>query len=93
MVGVNKGWWEEVKRIERRGLRRQLARYRQMTPGERLAIAADVTNAGMRLLADAIRQQQPDIDEEAIRREIRRRLLPRELFAAVEQHLIQQRQS
>ena len=61
--------------------------YRGMTPQHRLRLALDLTDMARRSAISNIRQMHPGIDERGIQRELRRRVLPRELFKRVERYL------
>ncbi len=50
--------------------------YRRMTAEQRLAIAAQMYDDAIEIVADSIRDRTPDITPEALRREVRRRALP-----------------
>ena len=58
--------------------------YRGMTPQHRLRLALDLTDMARRTATSNIEQMHPAIDERGIQRELRRRVLPRDLFERVE---------
>lgn len=61
--------------------------YRRMTPQERMNIAAQIYEEGIANMRSAILDRHPNFSEHALKREMRRRLLPRSLFLEVEAHL------
>ena len=61
--------------------------YRRMTPQERMQIAAQLYEEGIANMRAAILDRHPNLSEQALNREMRRRLLPRALFLQVEAHL------
>lgn len=61
--------------------------YRGMTPQQRLDIVCSLNQTNRELAMSNIREMHPDWSERAIRRELRRRLLPREMFEKVERAL------
>lgn len=67
--------------------------YRSMTPEQRMWIAAQIYEEGIANMRSAILDRHPNFSEEEIRREMRRRLLPRHLFLEVEAHLKQRKSS
>jgi hypothetical protein len=52
----------------------QIARYREMTGEQRLEIALRLHELACNVTRDGIRAQNPDFDEEAVERELRRRI-------------------
>ena len=60
---------------------------RGMTPQHRLRIALDLNDMARRSAISNIKQMHPGIDERGIQRELRRRVLPRDLFERVECYL------
>ena len=64
-----------VRDPETEWLRVQL--YRQMTPQERIQLAAEMFEDGVSIVRSSILDRHPDIAEEELRREVRRRVLPR----------------
>lgn len=55
-------------------LQRQIERYRQMTPGERVQVALRLHRLACEVSREGIRAQFPDFDEAAVERELRRRI-------------------
>jgi len=53
--------------------------YRRMTPEERLLIAMQRFEGGLQIVRESILDKRPDIGEEELRLEVRRRVLGREL--------------
>lgn len=66
--------------------------YRQMTPQERMLIAAQLYEEGIANMRAAILDRHPDFSEIELEREIRRRLLPRALFLQVEAYIKERNQ-
>ncbi len=60
--------------------------YRSMTPEQRLEIAAQMYEDGVEMVRDSIRYLHPDMDAEAVEREVRRRVLPRGMAELVERN-------
>lgn len=60
--------------------------YRDMTPQERINIAAQLYEDGIAITRSSILARRPDISPEELEREIRRRLLSRQLFEQVERY-------
>ncbi|MEZ4709272.1 MAG: hypothetical protein R3A44_18835 [Caldilineaceae bacterium] len=58
--------------------------YRRMTPQERMWIAAQMYEDGVATVRAAILDRQPNLTPPELQREVRRRLLPRDLFEKVE---------
>jgi len=58
--------------------------YRRMTPQERIQLAAEMFEWGVRMVQDSIKHRQPNITDEELRRQVRRRVLPRGLAEQVE---------
>jgi hypothetical protein len=58
--------------------------YRQMTPAERMQMAAEMFEESLDITRSAILDERPDITLADLKREIRRRVLPRGLFEASE---------
>lgn len=54
--------------------------YRQMTPQQQMRLAAQLYEEGIANLRAAILDRTPDLAPEELERQVRRRLLPRELF-------------
>ena len=71
-----------VRDAETEWLRVQI--YRRMTPQERMWIAAQMYEDGVSIMRNAILDRQPHLSPPEVAREIRRRLLPRDLFEKVE---------
>jgi len=53
--------------------------YRRMTPDQRLLIAMQMFEDGLQIVRESILDRQPDISEEDLRLEVRRRVLGRKL--------------
>jgi hypothetical protein len=53
----------------------QVAKYRQMSPAEKLDALAEMYRLGRSLLATGIRMRHPDWDEAAVERDVRERML------------------
>ena len=51
--------------------------YRRMTPQERIRIAAQLFEDGVSIVRSSILDRNPEISEEELQQEIRRRVLPR----------------
>ena len=66
--------------------------YRNMTPQERMLIAAQLYEDGIANMRAAILDRGPNLSEREIEREIRRRLLPRQQFLRVEEYIKQRGQ-
>ncbi|MCB0060643.1 MAG: hypothetical protein KDE19_00950 [Caldilineaceae bacterium] len=58
--------------------------YRNMTPQQRILIAAQLYEDGVDTVRSAILDRHPNITPKELERQIRRRLLPRHLFEEVE---------
>lgn len=58
-----------------------------MSGAEKIELAAQMFEDGVQIVRDSIRFRHPDISEEELARQVRRRVLPRELAEAVEQYL------
>lgn len=50
--------------------------YRRMTPQQRIAIALEMTHEAIEMVRASIRYRQPDISEDDLEFEVRRRVLP-----------------
>lgn len=61
--------------------------YRRMPPEQRLLIAARLFEEGVELVRASIRQQQPEISDQALRQAVRERVLPRGMARQVQQAL------
>lgn len=61
--------------------------YRQMTPQERMLVAAQIYEDGIANMRSAILDRHPTLSPVELEREMRRRLLPRPLFLKVEAFL------
>ncbi len=61
--------------------------YRQMTPQQRMWIAAQMYEDGVDIARASILDRYPNISPEELERQLRRRLLPRHLFEQVENYL------
>lgn len=59
--------------------RRRVQMYRQMTPEERILIAARMFEDAVSMVRSSILDRHPDISPEELEREVRRRVLPRGL--------------
>jgi hypothetical protein len=57
-----------------RGMDSEAERLGRLKPEEKVAIAVDMTNACVRICADGIRAQHPDISEEELLAKLRERL-------------------
>lgn len=66
--------------------------YREMTPQQRIWLAAQLYEEGIANVRSAILDRHPHFSEEEIAREIRRRVLPRRLFEQVEAELQRRKQ-
>lgn len=66
--------------------------YRNMTPQERMWIAAQMYEDGVAIVRAAILDRQPGLSPQELQREVRRRLLPRDLFEKVEAALAERAQ-
>ncbi|MFN8487426.1 MAG: hypothetical protein U0350_07535 [Caldilineaceae bacterium] len=64
------------------GLRVQI--YRQMSPQQRMWIAAQLYEDSISIIRSAILDRNPNLPPDALKRQIRRRLLPKSLFQKVE---------
>ena len=64
--------------------------YRGMTPQRRMQLALDLMDMARRSAIANIKLMHPQIDEQGVQRELRRRMLPRDLFERVEQYLAAQ---
>jgi hypothetical protein len=62
-----------------------------MTPQRRLDIVCSLNQTGRDMALSNIRQSHPDWPTEELQRELRRRLLPRDLFEKVERALKERR--
>jgi len=58
---------------------RRVQIYRRMTPDQRLLIAMQMFEDGLQIVRESILDRQPDISEEDLRLEVRRRVLGRKL--------------
>lgn len=76
-----------VRDPQTEGLRIQI--YRNMTPQQRILLAAQMYEDGVSTARSAILDRRPDISREELDRQVRRRLLPRNLFEKVESALAQ----
>jgi hypothetical protein len=65
--------------------------YRQMTPEQRVWIAAQMYEESVAIVRSSILDQRPDITPDELAREMRRRLLSRELFEQVEAYIQERR--
>jgi hypothetical protein len=61
--------------------------YRSMTPQKRVKLALDLIDMARRSAVANIKLMYPEIDEQGLKRELRRRVLPPDLFARVERFL------
>lgn len=66
--------------------------YRQMAPEQKMLIAAQMYEDAIANMRSAILDRHPHFTEMELKREIRRRILPRHLFREVETHLEKCRQ-
>ena len=78
-----------VRDPQTEGLRVQI--YRRMTPQQRILIAAQLYEDGVTTTRSAILDRRPDISQNELERQLRRRLLSRNLFEKVEAALGQRR--
>jgi hypothetical protein len=60
--------------METRNLHKNVERLGRLKPEEKIAIAIDMTDACVRICADGIRTQNPDISEEELVEKLRKRL-------------------
>ncbi len=67
--------------------------YRQMTPQQRMIIAAQLYEEGITNMRAAILDRHPGYSETELAREMRRRLLPRALYQQVEAYINERNQS
>ena len=58
---------------------RRVQMYRRMTPEERLVTAMQMFEDGVQIVRESILDKRPDIGEEELRLEVRRRVLGRKL--------------
>ncbi|MCX6046441.1 MAG: hypothetical protein NT075_15165 [Chloroflexi bacterium] len=65
--------------------------YRQMTPQQRMWLAAQMYEDGVAIARSSILDRYPNISPEEMARQLRRRLLPRHLFEEVEKYLAEQK--
>lgn len=65
--------------------------YRSMTSQQRILLAAQMYEDGINTVRSSILDRRPDISQEELDRQVRRRLLPRNLFEKVEAALAQRR--
>ena len=63
--------------------------YRKMTPQQRIMIAANIYEDGVDMVRSSIVDHRPNISQEELERQVRRRLLSRHLFEKVEAALAQ----
>ena len=65
--------------------------YRNMTSQQRILLAAQMYEDGITMVRSSILDRHPDISQQELDRQVRRRLLPRNLFEKVEAALAQRR--
>ena len=65
--------------------------YRNMTPQQRILMAAQMYEEGVAMARSAILDRHPKITQVELERQIRRRLLPRNLYEKVEAALRERR--
>jgi len=63
-----------VRNLETEWLRVQI--YRRMAPQQRVAIALEMSAAEIEMVRASIRYRQPDIDDDDLEFEVRKRILP-----------------
>jgi len=61
--------------------------YRRMGGEQRIALAAEMYEDGVAIVQASILDRYPDISADELRRQVRRRVLPRGLALQVERHL------
>jgi hypothetical protein len=61
--------------------------YRRMGGERRIALAAEMYEDGVAIVQASIQDRHPDIDDQELRRQVRRRVLPRDLALKVERYL------
>ena len=61
--------------------------YRRMSGEQRIALAAEMYEDGVAIVRAAILDRYPDIGADDLKRQMRRRVLPRSLALQVERHL------
>ena len=66
---------------------RRVQMYRRMSGEQRIALAAEMYEDGVAIVRDSILDRYPDISPDELGRQMRRRLLPRELALQVERYL------
>ena len=66
---------------------RRVQAYRRMSGEQRIALAAEMYEDGVAIVRDSILDRYPDISPGELKRQMRRRLLPRELALQVERYL------
>ena len=65
--------------------------YRNMTSQQRILLAAQMYEDGINMVRSSILDRHPDISQQELDRQVRRRLLPRNLFEKIEAALAQRR--
>ncbi len=65
--------------------------YRRMSGEEKIELAAQMFEDGVQIVRDSILFRNPSISEEELNRQIRRRVLPRDLAEKVERYLQERR--
>ena len=65
--------------------------YRNMTSQQRILLAAQMYEDGITMVRSSILDRHPDISQQELDRQVRRRLLPRNLFEKIEAALAQRR--
>jgi len=61
--------------------------YRRMSGEERIALAAEMFEDGVAIVRASILDRYPDISADELKRQVRRRVLPRGLALQVERYL------
>ncbi len=61
--------------------------YRRMSGEQRIALAAEMYEDGVAIVRASILDRHPDISADELERQVRRRILPRELALQVERYL------
>ena len=60
--------------------------YRKMSPTQKWRVSIDLCEFGLDLLKRGIEQSHPEWNRDEVMKEFRRRLLPPDLFQALEKH-------
>ncbi len=67
--------------------------YRSMTPQHRMRLALDLMDMAQRSALANIKLRHPRIADAELKREMRRRMLPRDLFDRLESYLAEQQRT